>query len=140
MLIKDRFTVVASPINRVRVGYQQWSEWIAKKDPRRFKLSHRGSFKSFEAAWRALGEIIDKGGVLFAGHHGAITYGFSLWTGLLPLAKWCKTKAISVEIDDEPNCFCRFLAFQDQDTLLRKINLRRNSVEGWYFHEFGNRL
>ena len=57
----------------------------------------------------------------------------------MPLARWCKTTAISVRIQDGPE-YARYLELYEGEKLLRKIDLQYNSIEGWYFHEVGDRF
>lgn len=139
-LIRDSFTLVLSRVDKVVQGYSQWFEWIAEKEPERLLPANKGCFASFQQAWTAFGQVIDRGGVLFASYKNHSTYCFSLWTGLIQIAKWCDTTAIAVELNTNPNFYRLYVALQEKDSLRRKIDLRYNPSEGWYFHEVGERL
>jgi hypothetical protein len=137
MLLKNNFTVILASLSDVSTGYSKFSADQEERDPDWLKPVKRGECHCFYDAWSTFGEIVDKGGLLFASFDKGLTYGFSRWIGLLPMAKWCRTRVITVEIDDSPNSYVRFLEVQDQAMSIRGIDLRRTPSEGWSFHQFG---
>ena len=136
---KNSFTVVLSPIDEVVSGFRRWSEVPGNESPPGLRLTHCSRYRSFRRAWSAFGGIVDKGGVLFAGYTEHVTYGFSRWLGLTPLARWCNSTAISVRIQDGPE-YVRYLELYEGEKLIRKIDLQYNPIERWYFHEVGDRF